>query len=296
MLVLRRSLIVPLVVLGACERGRSPANDTLAANQPATADTSGALSPTRNWDRGAGPILLVAAETPSRAIVIAPDSLTAPSSLGSLPRPASVTLLGRGGTVQTAELPAVNDAGECIVATLKAAPPPRPWSVGFLGGVVSPIAMDSAASLAKPDSLEAVVAVTRLASAMPNDSAGRFAGLPFVVRALWRFTIPDGPQVIAAVLLRQINQEATPLQEHTLLLGERAPNDTDFANAYAERSSGDEETIESREILAAVLVGTSRTPALVVGHDFGNATSYALLERDDKGKWSVRWISSRRHC
>ena len=73
---------------------------------------------------------------------------------------------------------------------------------------------------------------------------------------MWRFTIPDGPQVVVATLVRQINQEATPLQERTLLVAERAPSDTTFTTAYSERSYGDEETIESREVLAAVLLGS----------------------------------------
>ena len=88
-----------------------------------------------------------------------------------------------------------------------------------------------------------------MASAIPNDSAGRFTGLAFVVKGLWRFNVPDGPQVVIATLVRQINQEATPLQERTLLVAERPPNDTTLTTAYSERSYGDEETIETREIL-----------------------------------------------
>ncbi len=270
--------------------------DTLAAKEKAAAESASAASPARNWDRSAGPLLLVAGETPARAIVIAPDSATAASTMANLPHPASVTLLGRGGTVQTADLPAISDTSACIVATLNAAPPPRPWSVGFFGGVVTPIAMDSIQSLGHADSLDVIATMTRLASAMPNDTAGRFAGLPFVVHALWRFAIPDGPQVIAAILTRQINQEATPLQEHTLLLAERAPNDTTVTMVYSERSYGDEETIESREVLAAALFGSSRNAAIIVAHDFGNDASYSLVERDDKGVWHARWTSARRHC
>src|SRR5262249_21218730 len=146
------------------------------------------------------------------------------------------------------------------------------------------------------DSSSLVVSINRLASALPNDSAGRFAGLPFVVRSLWRFTLSKGPVVAVASVTRQINQEATPLQEHTLLIAERAPTDTTFATAHSERSYGAEETIESRELLAGALIGVERTPALFLIRDYGDATAYGLLERRADGQWRRRWTSARRHC
>jgi hypothetical protein len=96
--------------------------------------------------------------------------------------------------------------------------------------------------------------------------------------------------------VRQINQEATPLQERTFLVAERSQADSTLATVYSERSYGDEETVESREILAAILLGGSRNAALVLSHDFGNATAYALIERGDDGRWRARWKSPRRRC
>jgi hypothetical protein len=135
-----------------------------------------------------------------------------------------------------------------------------------------------------------------LASALPNDSAGRFAGLPFVVKSLWRFTIPHGPLVAVASISRQISQEATPLEEHTLLVAERAAGDTTFTAAYDERSYGAEETIESRELLAGAMIGVAQTPALFLIRDYGETTAYGLIERGADGKWHRRWTSTRRHC
>ena len=123
-----------------------------------------------------------------------------------------------------------------------------------MGGVVSPLPMDSMPSLGRADSLDALTNLTRLASAMPNDSAGRFTGLPFVVRAIWRLSIPNGPPAFIGFVRRQINQEATPLQELTFIIAERSPADSTMNAVYSERSYGDEETIESRDILAAVQV------------------------------------------
>jgi hypothetical protein len=200
--------------------------------------------------------------------------------------------------VQTAELPAISDSSTCAIATLSAAPPPRPWSIGFIGGVVSPLPMDSIQSLTPQDSASLAATVTRLASALPNDSAGRFSGLPFVVRTMWRFVIPGDVQIVVATLARQINQEATPLQEHTLLIAERRlkGNDTTFSKAYSERSYGAEETIESPEVLAAAQLGGNRNAALILSRDYGDVTAYGLLERGDDGRWRARWTSARRHC
>jgi hypothetical protein len=281
-----------------CERSKAPARaDSLAAPRTGPADTTAAATaPRGRWDEAAGPLLLVAASSPATAYVVTPDSATAPAQLASLPRPASVTLFGRGGTVQTAELSSVSESGACAVGPLSAAPPPRPWSIGFIGGVIAPLALDSTDAISKADSSTLVVSINRLASALPNDTAGRFAGLPFAVRSLWRFTIPNGPLAVVASVSRQISQEAMPLQEHTLLIAERAAADTVFATAYWERSYGAEETIESRDVLAGALIGVDRTPALFLIRDYGDATAYGLIERGGDSRWHRRWTSARRHC
>jgi hypothetical protein len=301
-LLLRRSAATLLLGLSAtfaaaCEHAKpSPGADTIAVNAPAA---SGAASEAgvSTWDAGAGPLLLVATETPERAIVVAPDSADQAAELANVPHPATVTLLGRGGTVQTASLPAVSDTGACVVATLTAALTPRPWSVGFIGGVVLPLPMDSLDAMSRADSNSLTAAVTRLASTLPNDSAGRFTGLPFVVHTLWRFRLP-GRVVVAGTLERQINQEATPLEERTFVIAERdsAADDSTFAMTYSDRSYGAEETIESRDALAAVTIGPARAPSVVLSLDFGDAVAYRILQRGGDGRWHARWSSGRWHC
>jgi hypothetical protein len=295
----RRSLWFGAALIGAaCERAKAPVRADSTTAKPVTPVDSTTTVPPQSWDPSAGPLLLVTAESPSRAFVIVPDSASASAQLSTIPHPATVTLLGRGGTVQTADLPAVGDSGACVVATLNAAPPPRPWSIGFIGGVVSPLPMDSIQAFSAADSASLVATITRLASVLPNDSAGRFTGLPFVVRTAWRFTIPGEIQEVVGTLNRQINQEATPLQEHTLLIAERRlkGNDTSFSKVYSERFYGPEETIESPDVVAAALLGANRNAAIILSRDFGDATAYGLLERGDDGRWRARWTSARRHC
>ena len=288
--------IALLVLVAGCRRDRPPARaETTAAPVPVQAESS-ATAPA-NWNVGAGPVLLVSGDATTRALVILPAE-SRQAALAALPHPASATLFSRAGVVQTADLPAapVADSGGCAIASLSAAPPPRPWSVGFIGGVVAPLPVDSIGSLSSADSSRYATWLNRLASALPNDSSGRFSGLPFVVRSISRFAIPDGPQVVVGTLSRQLNQEATPLQERTFVIAEQVRGDSTFASAYGERSYGDEETIESRELLAALLIGDTRTPAIVVSRDFGNDVAYALFERVGNAKWRHQWSSARRHC
>jgi hypothetical protein len=288
-------LVLGLVGPVACERAKTPPPVETATATPASPADSAKAATALNWDVSAGPVLLVASATPAEALVIPSDSASATSQLASIPRPASVTLFGRNGSVQSAELPKLEESDGCATATLHAAPPPRVWSVGFVGGVIAPIAMDSTQSLSPADSLKLVVGVTRLASALPNDPAGRFVGLPFVVKDLWRFRIAGGTTVVVSTLSRQINQEATPLQEYTFLIAERPTNDTTLTKAYSERSHGAEETIESYDVLAAVMIG-GKTPALILSRDYGDATAFSLMERGDDGRWRSMWRSPRRHC
>ena len=292
------ALVATALVAVACERAKAPApTDSARLSGPLAVDSAIAASKaSQRWDPSLGPVLLTMADAPTRAFVLVPDSASTAATIAAIPHPAAVTLIGRGGTVQTAELPALAEGGVCLSSVLSAAPPPRPWSVGFIGGVVAPVALDSTESLSRADSATIVVASTRLASALPNDTAGRFSGLPFVVRAIWRFTIPSGPEIVVSMLTRQINQEATPLQERTFLISERQTSDSVPVTAYSERSYGEEETIESRELLAALLLGGNRDAAIILARDYGDATAYSIVQRGSDKQWTLRWSSPRRRC
>lgn len=200
--------------------------------------------------------------------------------------------------MQVADVQPPSSGDACVPWTVSSAPPPRPWSVGFIGGVVAPLAMDSVETSATGDSARLVAAIVRLASALPNDKAGRFTGLPFELRALYRFALPNGRQAVVATLIRQINQEASPLEERTLLVAERNPSgaDTSYSTAYEEQSRGPEDTVESTDVIGAVLIGSARRPTIIVNRDFGNATAFGFIERVDEGRWAARWTSARRSC
>jgi hypothetical protein len=121
--------------------------------------------------------------------------------------------------------------------------------------------------------------------------------LPFVLADLWRVHLTDGGMAIVAATRRQINQEDSPLQERTFLVAESDSTALDgYALVYSERSSGPEETVESRELLASTTFAAPASVDLVISRDFGDQTSYSIIERLSRGRWVLRWTSRRFSC
>src|SRR5436190_6818660 len=155
--------ITLIILIIGCRRDRPPARaeSSTVAPPPVVAESSSAAP--ANWNVGAGPVLLVPGDASARALVVVPEE-NGQATLAALPHPASATLFSRAGVVQTAELPAVTDSGGCALGSLSAAPPPRPWNVGFIGGVVAPLPVDSIGSLSSGASSRYAIWLTRLAS------------------------------------------------------------------------------------------------------------------------------------
>lgn len=178
------------------------------------------------------------------------------------------------------------------------AEPLGPWTVAFAEGVARPIPLDSITGLASADSAQLAAQIARLASLLPEDTTSVFRGLPFVVRSARRFTPVAGVQAVAADVVRRVSSEAAPRAEHLLIVAER-PADAPtrrFAPVYVERVSGQEETLEIVDILAAVTLGADRRPTLVVGRDYGDGTAFSLLERVNGERWRLRWSSAYAGC
>lgn len=319
--------VMALLAVAACERSRQqPPADTSAPPPPAI-DTMVALSSQSAWDAAAGPVLLVRGATTTEALVVLPEyadstlpdtlHLDAPSVRGAI-----VDIFGRGGRLGQAQVADVlgttwtgDDCIEWPKATVRrtttpaaaqpgATAPPASrgslpeWAVSFLGGHVEPVPLDSIEALTPPDSARLAVEAARLASTLPNDTALAFRGIPFSVRTAYRFTAPDGAHVLVADVLRKVNQEANPLEEHILLVAERdttAQQSERYRSVYSERTSGTEEGIETSEVLAAVRLGGDRV-LLVLGRQGLETAAYALLERFAPARWRVKWTSVHTGC
>ena len=169
---------------------------------------------------------------------------------------------------------------------------------GFVQQHVTSIGLDSLDGMSGVDSARLAADLTRLASALPDDTSKTFRGIPFSVRYAFRFQAASGVDAVVADLVRRLNQEASPLEQHTLLIAERigAASDTPFRVAYHERTGGLEEAIETTDVLAALRLSSPPHVALVVLREGQDTSAFAMLERQADGSWRVRWTSVHTGC
>src|SRR5258708_28604481 len=255
---------------------------------------TGVQAPPVPWFPRAAPLLLAPGRSPDRSLIALADTMEAEPE-GSMVD-SNATFIRLDGGSAPGRVAITQSAEGCIEASIDPAPA-TPWGVGFIGGAPAPLKVDSIAAMTRQDSSALTRVAYRLASTIPSVGKSRFTGLPFAVVQLWRARLPDGSTVMAATLRRQINQEDSPLEERTFIVAESDATATDgFAKVYFEQSSGAEETVESRELLAAVTFPPSTAVDLIVSHDFGDETSYSIVERVVRGRWLVRWASRRFSC
>ena len=267
----------------ACGRRDAPPRDTVTAS-PRPAATSADSS---DWAIELGPLLVVPSDSDHTGVVLFPA--TPSSRLISL---SPLTLLSASGdsAVARASL-VVSDSqvcGEAPTVRLNGAVPSA-WSVGLLTRSAAPIRMDSIEALAAADSSRFAIDLARLASTLPTGRDSRFGGLPFVVLTARRFEA-RGQRIAVAHLVRRIPQEATPLEEHTLVVAERPATSSSepYVVTYHQRSEGTEETADHYEVLAAVR--GRETTFLLIARDQDARTTYEILERARAGGWRVRWV------
>jgi hypothetical protein len=262
------------------------------------------------WDAAAGPVMLVRSDAPNSAYVVFPQygDGVLPDTVSfdlSAVRNADVDLFGHAGGVGSARVASVAGrpwrAGGCVEwpaarLTLAGDSAAAGWSVAFLPGRIAPVALDSIEGQAPLDSARLAADITRLVSALPIDPANVFRGIPFSVRNAYRFTPAAGVTAIAADVVRNLNQEAMPLEEHTFLIAEQRGADHRYAVVYHDRSAGTEEALVTTEVLAAVRLPSPERVALVLLREGFETSAYALLERSPEARWRVRWTSVRTGC
>lgn len=197
---------------------------------------------------------------------------------------------------------AAGDVASCTAwpraRVLPATEPVTPWTVAFAAGRALPIPLDSIGALAPADSARLAAEVARVASTLPQDTTSMFRGLPFVVRSARRFSPVPGVQAVAATVTRRVNQEANQRTEQLFLVAERVGESErgSYSAVYTERVEGEEETMELSDVLAAVRLGQDGRPTLVIGRDYGDGSSYSLIERTAGGRWRVQWSSAYAGC
>jgi hypothetical protein len=307
--------VMLLAFLSACER-KAPAKpaDSVAqqaATTPAPVTAPSVVMPS-TWDTSAGPIMFVRGNTTSEAYVVFPTITdSTPSDAvhfdSTLARNTTVELFQRAGGGDAAHIGSMAggewNADQCIewpaakVQTTANVDATSGWTVAFLKGRAKALALDTVESMSHADSARLAADITRLVSTVPNDTARTFRGIPYSVRTAYRFTPVAGVEAVVADVVRSLNQEANPLEEHTLIVGERPGGSTaPYRVAYREVTAGSDETLESSDVLAAVSIGTPPRIDLVLAREGYESNAYALLERHSDGSWHLRWTSAHTGC
>lgn len=259
-----------------------------------------------NWDVDAGPVMLVSTGngTDSAAVVLPEITDSTIASAQGMPAPVTglvFDLFGRGGRVGSS--PALTAPGsvdttqECDawpIAVVRANN--AGWRIGFAKGYTQPIQLDSIEAMSSADSAALAVSLAQTAATLPFASDPTFRGLPFRVRSAYTFRL-DSVAVVIADVVRSVNEEANPRLEHLLIIGERRPgNSGNYTVGYYSRTAGAEETTQATEVLAAVRVGPSRRPAIVVNIEYDDGRKLGLIERTAPGQWRSIWRSAYTDC
>ena len=263
--------LMALAVAASCDRGTKAPPDSVAQTGVAEAEVS--------WVSELGPVFAVPGDSDNSAVVLFPSDSAAGADVsllrtaGDSSRPARITATEADSAI----------CGEASLARLSA-PGPVGWTLAFVPSVTS-VRLDSIESLSPADSATLATEIARLASAAPSDKGSRFNGLPFAVLAAHRFSVDSGTVIIGRVA-RRIPQEATPLEERTLVVGERNGS-SPFALKYSLRSAGSEETVEHFLLLATVRAAGKIF--VVLESDRESDARYEIVERTAMTPWPRRW-------
>lgn len=174
--------------------------------------------------------------------------------------------------------------------------PAKAWRIGFAKGTVVPLPLDSLEAMSSADSSLATHELARLSSVLAEGNDPAFRGLPFVVRKAYRFSLST-MSVLAGDVVRKINEEANPREEHLLLLAERPSSGSNgYSAAFHTRVAGTEDAVRTNEILAVVQFVKSNRPGIVVSFEYEDGGRVALLQRMGDHAWKITWRSAYAGC
>lgn len=259
----------PALMALACGKEPQPRTDSVAQ--------SGAAGTDAKWVAELGPMLAIPGDSEHTAIVLFPHSPEDSSDVALMRTAGDSSVTAR---LVPTELQVCGDAATARLSSNG----PDGWSVALAGGATT-VRMDSIESLSAADSAALAADVARLASTVPNDAESRFAGLPFGVLAAHRMSVA-GTSIVVARVARRIPQEATPLEERTILIGDRSA-DGPLVLRFSRRSSGAEDAVDHFALLAAVRSGEK--VFVILESERGEGSRYDILERSASGSWTTRW-------
>jgi hypothetical protein len=311
-MVLLRSHTIALVLVSltalsaACTRDKATNTPDSVKAQSATTPAIVPIRPSTGWNESeAGPVLLLSAvEAVRRASVVLPgasdihDASTDTAQLDSV-RGNEFELFDRSGYLGTSTIESISPAPAegCAawpVAIFRDAPT-RSWRVGFSYRTAKALNLDSLSAASSQDSIAMTSELARLSSAITAGGDPAFQGLPFTVREAYRVSLTDAIVIVGDVV-RTINEEANPREEHLVLIAEKRTGDAEYRTAFYTRSAGSEDEVRTSEILAAVRFTRTNRAAVIVSFEYEEGGRTALVERVQPGTRRMTWQSAYSGC
>ena len=299
-----RAVALPLIPVLACRDSSKDAGRTAGRSLPAVYSLGPASN--TNWNVNAGPVMLLRMGAGSDSVeIVLPEATDSTIEAFESTTPAVqglvFELFGRSGKIGSSaatSLPMLSDSTRECSAWPKAKLQSNRvgWAVGFASGHVRAIPLDSIESLPSSDSASLAANLAQSAAMLPISADPTFRRLPFRVQSAYTFAL-DSIDVVAADVVRTLNEEANPRIEHLFLIGER-PTGTlgKYHVAFYSRVAGPEETIQASEILAVVEIGIPGQPAIVLNVESEDGAQLRLVERTAPDQWRPAWSSAYTDC
>ncbi len=292
--MIRRAIYLSCVLfVAACEGTKAPAAAKTTASSVSAGAAAGAA---KRWDDELGALLATQSLDGGPAVVFVRDTAAAADfevELFNHDDHTSKAVLHTGAAIRSCAW-----SRHAAVTQGDGRAAPNSWALALSPGVARPFGIDGVGELLPRDSAALVARISRLVSAIPEDSlSSPFRGLPIVVRDAWRIKLADSTIVSIAIATRSLNVESNPRAEAITLIAEpdSSSGTGQWRTAYSERSAGPEDRVEGMDLLAAFELHHAR-PALALVREGDAGVQLEIVERTNPGVWAVRWASSALLC
>jgi hypothetical protein len=292
-------LLVGVLALVACERAKAPAaGASSASTSSASPSSTGGVSAAaaKPWDDELGPILATPALDGGAPVLFVRDT----SSSAEI----EVELFTHDDHTSRAKLRPGSAIPSCawrrnaVITASDGRATPGSWSLALSPGIAIPYGIDGAGDLLPRDSAVLVARISRLVSAIAEDSSSApFRGLPIVVRDAWRFQLVDSTAIVVAIAMRSLNVESNPRAQAITLIAEPDPSSSQgqWRTVFSEVVAGPEDRVEGMDLLAAFQVHGAR-PAVALVREGDAGLQVEIVERTASGTWTVRWSTMALPC
>lgn len=271
-----RVAYVAALVTAAC--GTSGGDTKAPAATVADSSVHTASATTASWPDMIGSFVAIENASKGEALLFRRDTTRVP---------AAIAVVGYDSTSTTVTLRDVRALPCATRALLRVNGAPKGWSLAVDSSRARPVLIDALEDLSHADSQRVVVRIQRALNTLPDSaSAMEYRGLPVVVRDAWTVQLPSGPVVVTrAARLRNLEATAHEELRFVILEGDEP--------RYVARVAGDEEVVESWDLLAALL--TERGPLIVVAREGTRSLQLEIIARENS-QWRSIWRSDGLSC